>query len=87
MKRLIHVKIILKNHLQQKWVKIRRMYTKVKIVRKSEFVIEHTMEIINSKTKRMKLLTSEHQKSHTNTKISSICKEKFEVKYVNDKKI
>ena len=34
----------------------------------------------------MKLLTNEQQKSYWNSKICYICKEKFENKYVKDKK-
>ena len=34
----------------------------------------------------MKLLTKEHRESYENAKICYICKEKFENKYVNDKK-
>ena len=45
------------------------------------------MEIINSKKKKMKLLTKEQQESYANTKICYICKKKFENKYVKDKNI
>ena len=34
----------------------------------------------------MKLLTKEQQKSYENAKICNICKEKFENKYLKDKK-
>ena len=51
-----------------------------------EFLREHTMEIISSKKKKMKLLTKEQQESYGNTKISYICKEKFENEYLKDKK-
>ena len=43
------------------------------------------MKIINFQ-KRMKLLTKEQQESHKNPKICYICKEKFENKYLKDKK-
>ena len=38
----------------------------------------HAMEIINSKKKKMKLLTKEQQELYANTKICYICKKKFE---------
>ena len=44
------------------------------------------MEIINFKKNNMKLLTTEQQESHENAKICYICKDKFESKYVKDKK-
>ena len=46
---------------------------------------EHAMKIINFKKKKMKL-TKEQQESYENTKICYICKEKFENKYLKDKK-
>ena len=47
---------------------------------------EHSMKIINFKKKKMKLLTQEQQESYENVKICYICKEKFDNKYVKDKK-
>ena len=47
------------------------------------------MKIINFEKKKMllkKLLTKEQQESGENVKICSICKEKFENKYLKDKK-
>ena len=44
------------------------------------------MNIINFKKKKMKLLTKGQQESYENSKICYICKEKFENKYVKDKK-
>ena len=51
-----------------------------------ESLREHAMKIINSKNKKIKLLTKEQQKSHENSKICYICKEKFKNRYVKDKK-
>ena len=51
-----------------------------------ESLKKHAMKIINFQ-KRMKLLTKEQQESHKNPKICYICKEKFENKYLKDKKI
>ena len=44
------------------------------------------MKIINFKKKKMKLLTKEQQESYKNAKICHVCKEKFEKKYLEDKK-
>ena len=44
------------------------------------------MKIINFKKKKMKLLTKERQESYVNVKISYICQEKFENKYLKNKK-
>ena len=44
------------------------------------------MKVINLKNKKMKLLTKEKQESYKNSKICYICKEKFENKYLKDKK-
>ena len=44
------------------------------------------MKIINFKKKNMKLLTKEHQESYENAKSCYIGKEKFENRYVKDKK-
>ena len=43
-------------------------------------------EIINSKKKKIKLLTKEQQESYGNSKICDICKWKFENKYLKDNK-
>ena len=51
-----------------------------------ESLTEHAMNIINFKKKKMKLLTKGQQESYENSKICYICKEKFENKYVKDKK-
>ena len=51
-----------------------------------ESLREHAMKIINFKKKKMKLLTKEQQESYENAKICYICKEKFENKYLKDKK-
>ena len=47
-----------------------------------EFLRGNSMKVINFKTKKMKLLTKEQQKSYENTKVCYICKEKFENKYL-----
>ena len=44
------------------------------------------MNIINFKKKKLKLLTKEQPESNENAKICYICKEKFENKYVKNKK-
>ena len=54
--------------------------------RSCEFLRGHAMKIINFKNKKMKLLTKEQQESYENAKICYICKEKFENKYLKDKK-
>ena len=51
-----------------------------------ESLREHAMKIINFKKKKMKLSTKEQQELYENTKICYICKEKFENKYLKDKK-
>ena len=51
-----------------------------------ESLRDQTMNIINFKKKKMKLLTNEQKESYENAKICYICKEKFENKYVKDKK-
>ena len=51
-----------------------------------EFLRENVMKIINFKKKKMKLLASEKEESYENAKICDICKEKFENKYLEDKK-
>ena len=45
------------------------------------------MKIINCEMKKMKSLTKEQQEPSKNAKTSDICKEKFENKYLEDKKI
>ena len=47
-----------------------------------EYFKKHTMQIINFKKEKIKLLTKEQQKSYQNAKICYICKEKLEHKYV-----
>ena len=47
---------------------------------------EHAMKIINFKKKKMKVLTEEQQESYENAEICYIYKEKFENKYLKDKK-
>ena len=44
------------------------------------------MKTINFKKKKMKLLIKEQQESYDNAKICYICSEKFENKYLKDKK-
>ena len=51
----------------------------------SEFLREHAINIINFKSKKMKLLIKEQQESYENAKICYICKGKFENKYLQDK--
>ena len=51
-----------------------------------ESLRENAMEIINFKKKKTKLLTKEQQESYENSNICYICKEKFENKYMKDKK-
>ena len=51
-----------------------------------ESLREYTMKIINFKMKKMKSVTKEQQESYENAKICYICKEKFENKYLKDKK-
>ena len=52
----------------------------------SESLREHTMNIISFIKKEMKLLTKQQQESYENAKICYIFKEKFENKYLKDKK-
>ena len=65
------------------------MYTEIKIVGNAfcQSLRDHSMKIINFKKKKMKLLTKEQQESYKNEKICYICIEKFEDKYLKDKKI
>ena len=51
-----------------------------------EFLREHAMQIINFKNKKVELLLKEWQESYENEEICYICKEKFENKYLKDKK-
>ena len=51
-----------------------------------ESLREHALEVINFTGKKMKLLTKEQQESFGSAKIYCICEEKFENKYVKDKK-
>ena len=51
-----------------------------------ELMREHAVKIFNFKIKKMKLLAKEQKESHENAKICYICKEKFENKYLKDKK-
>ena len=51
-----------------------------------ESLKEHTMKIIIFKMKKMDFLTKEKQESYENANICYICKEKFENKYLKDKK-
>ena len=51
-----------------------------------ESLRQHAMNTNNFKKKKVKLLTKEQQKSYENAKICYICQEKFENKYLKDKK-
>ena len=51
-----------------------------------ESLREHAIKIINFTKKKTELLTKEQQESYKNAKISYISKEKFENKYLKDKK-
>ena len=51
-----------------------------------EFSREHTIKIVNFKKKKMNLLRKKQQKLYESPKICYICKEKFEKKYLKDKK-
>ena len=51
-----------------------------------ESLREHTIKMINFRRKKLKLLTKEQQESYENAKICYNCKEKFENKYLKDKK-
>ena len=51
-----------------------------------EFLREQAMKIINFKKKKMKLSKKEQHELHKNAKICHICEEKFENKYLNNKK-
>ena len=51
-----------------------------------ESLRQHAMKIINFKKKKIKLFTKEQQESYENAEVCFICKERFEHKYVKDKK-
>ena len=51
-----------------------------------ESLRKHAMKIINFKEKEMKLLTNKQQELYENAKSCYICKQKFEDKYIKDKK-
>ena len=51
-----------------------------------EFFREDAMKIINFKEKKMNLLTKEQQESYENSNIFYFRKEKFENKYLKNKK-
>ena len=51
-----------------------------------ESLREHAMKKLNFKNKKTKLLTKEQKESSKNAKVCYICKEKFENKYLKDKK-
>ena len=51
-----------------------------------ESLREHKMKIMNFKKKKLKLLTKGQQESYENARICYICKEKFQNKYLKDKK-
>ena len=50
-----------------------------------EFLKEHAIEMTNFKTKKMKLLTNEQQKSYENTIFCYVCKETFKDKHAKVK--
>ena len=49
-------------------------------------LIEHVLDIITFRKKKMKLLTNEQQKSYQNVKMCYISKKNFEDKHAKDKK-
>ena len=51
-----------------------------------ESLRENAIKITNFKQKKMKSLAKDQQKLYENAKICYICKEKFENKYLKDKK-
>ena len=51
-----------------------------------ELLREHVKSMINFRKKKMKLWTKEQQESYENAKLCYICREKFENKYLKDKK-
>ena len=53
----------------------------------SECLREHPIEIINFNKKKIKLLTKQQQEQFENANKCYDCKEKFENKYLEDKKI
>ena len=64
------------------------MYTEVRLHEEIwESLREHMMKIINlKKKKKKKLLTNKHQELNENAKISCICQENFEVKFIKNKR-
>ena len=55
------------------------------VIKFCEYLREHAMKLINSK-KEKKILTKEQHESYENAKICYICKERFENRYLKDKK-
>ena len=51
-----------------------------------EYLREDAKKIVNFKKEKIQLLTKEQQESYENAKICYICKEKYENKYLKDKK-
>ena len=51
-----------------------------------ESLREYAVKIISLKKKKMKLLIKEQHKLYENAKLSYTCKEKFENKYLKNKK-
>ena len=51
-----------------------------------QFLREHAIKIINFKKKKNEIIKKEQQESYENAKIHYICKERFENKYLKDKK-
>ena len=49
-----------------------------------ESLREHAVKLINSKEKKMKLLTKEQQEPYENVEICYTCKEKIENKYLKE---
>ena len=63
------------------------MYIEVKIAWKfGEFLREPAMKVINFKKQKMNLVTKEQHEPYENEKICYICKEKFENRYLRNKK-
>ena len=64
------------------------MYAEVNCIKRvCEFLRKHSMKIINFKKKKMKWLTKEQQQPYENAKMYYICKDIFERKTLEDKKI
>ena len=51
-----------------------------------KFLRTNAMKMIKFKKKKIKLLTKDQQELYENVKICDICKEKFENKYLKDKR-